>query len=159
MKTEKKTEKIRKIIELLKKDLEVLYPLTKSKKIITNSLSKIRIGLSECINLSLNFQMKRKKIKPSNNKEKNLQYFFKISKREFKISDNEVNEIKRFLELAKFQRESEIDFIRKRNSVYLFSKGKIKELKIETLKRGIELLEIIFNKIILEEKIKEASKI
>lgn len=158
MKLIKKIKKIENLLESLKRDLNVLYPLTKSKRILTDALSKIRIGLSECINLSLAFQVKRKKIKLSPDKNRNLQYFFKTSKEEFKISENEISEIKKFLELARFQRESEINFVRKRNSVYMFSKGKLRELKLKDISKGTELIEILFDKIILEEKIKNLKR-
>lgn len=148
-----KISNIKRINELIKRDLEIIYPMTKSKKVLLNVLSKLREGISECINLALILEVKKGKIKKSINSKENLSNFFKFSKKDFKISDIELIKIQEVLNLAKFQRKSEIDFSRRKDCVFLFFQGKLVKVKLSALKEYSILMEILFQKIFLHKKL------
>lgn len=144
-----KISNIKRINESIKRDLEIVYPMTKSKRILLKILSKLREGISECINLALILEFKKGKIKKSSNSEENLINFFKFSKKDFKISDIELNKIKEVFNLARFQRKSEVDFFRGKDCVFLFFQGKFVKIKLSLLREYYILMEIIFQKIFL----------
>jgi hypothetical protein len=154
MKTAIKILKIRNLIETLKNNIEVNYPLTESKKIILISLQKSRIAVSECINLILIIEAKNKRIKPSKNSKKNLEKFFSICAKDFNLSQKETEKIKEILYLAKAQRQSSMDFKRKEEIIILSKELSHEKVSIKNIEEYTKLIEIIFQKIILVEKIK-----
>jgi len=144
-----KISNIKKINESIKRDLEIIYPMTKSKRVLLNVLSKLREGISECVNFALIVELHKGKIKKYSNPEENLNNFFEFSKKDFKISEIELKKIREVLELAKFQRKSEIDFSRGKDCVFLFFQGKLVKIKIASLIEYHILMEIVFQKIFL----------
>ena len=147
-----KISKIEKISESIKRDLEILYPMTGSKRILLNALSKLREGISECINLALILEFQKGKIKKSS-PDDNLNSFFKFSKEDFKLSDLEIEKIKEILGLARFQRKSEVDFSRGKDCVFLFFQGKLVKVKLSSLMEYHTLMEVVFQKIFLHRNL------
>ncbi len=153
MKKAIKIVKIKKLIKNLDNNLKIDYPLTESKKILLISLQKSRIAISECINLGLIILEQNKKIKPSKNKETNLNNFIKNAKQEFEINQQEIEKIKEILEISRKQRQSVSDFKRKERIIILDEKLNFDELTIEKLNVYLELIKIILQKILLSEKL------
>lgn len=148
-----KISKIEKISESIKRDLEILYPMTGSKRILLNTLSKLREGISECINLALILEFQKGKIKKCSSPDDNLNSFFKFSKEDFKLSDLEIKKIKELLDLARFQRKSEVDFSRGKDCVFLFFQGKLVKVKLSSLMEYHALMEVVFQKIFLHRNL------
>jgi len=148
-----KVVKIKELIQTVKNNLEVKYPLTESKKILLISLQKIRIVLSECINLGLIILLEKKLIKSSNVKEKNLENFFKLSKEEFMLTETEIKKIREIFALAKKQRQSILDFKRNEKVVILDDNLDFQKITLEKLKNFTSFIELIFQKVLLSEEI------
>ena len=154
MNTTLKILKIKGIIENLKNNIEINYPLTDSKKIILISLQKSRIAISECINLALLIEAQNKKIKPSKNPKINLNNFFSICTKDFDISNKEIEKIKEILNLARAQRQSTMDFKRDGKIVLLSRDLNYELTNIEKIREYTKLIELVFQKITLNQNLK-----
>jgi hypothetical protein len=146
--------KIRNLIKNLKNNIEVNYPLTESKKIILISLQKSRIAISECINLVLLLEVKNKGIKQNKNPKKNLENFFSNYSKNFDLSLSEIEKIKEILRLARAQRQSLMDFKRKKDIILLSNELDYKKIKMKNIEEYTKVIEIILQKILLTEKLK-----
>lgn len=153
MKVALKILKIKGIIENLKNNTEVNYPLTESKKIILISLQKSRIGISECINLALLIEAQNKKIKPSKDPKINLSNFFSTCTKDFDLTNKEIEKIKEILNLSRAQRQSSMDFKRDGKIVLLAKDLNYEITTIDKIKEYTQLIEIIFQKIIINSKV------
>lgn len=154
MKIANKIIKIKRLIKNIEDNLEINYPLTESKKILLISLEKERIALSECINLALILEDRKKLIKPSRSKEQNLENFFNICCRDLGITNEESLKIKEVLSVSKSLRESSMDFKRNEEIVLLSKDLAFKKISLKKLKEYKNLIEILLKKIVLIEKLR-----
>jgi hypothetical protein len=144
MKIALKIIKIKNLIETLENNLENLYPLTDSKKILIISLQKMRILLSECINLSLLIGYKQGVIKKTNDKNKNLKQFFNKCVINYNLTKEQIQRLKKILIIAKNQRESSMDFKVNQKLASLSHNLNVETITFEELKIDLNLIQKLF---------------
>jgi len=153
MKISNKILVIRKFIHNLDNNLQSVYPLTESKKVLLLSLEKSRIAVSECINLALIIESNRGLIKPSKSKKKNLESFFNICCKDIGITNKEIEKIKEILLISKDLRESSMNFKRKEDIIILSEELNYKKINLKRLEEYKNFVQILLEKIILMNKL------
>jgi len=125
-----------KIIRSIDHLIYVVYPLINEPKIFIKCVGELEIAVKKLISVILFYESFFKRIKISENPEKNLQTFFEKCAEKYKISKFQMIQIKDLFELMQEHRKSQMEFMRGENYV-IFNDGKTKIINLEKVKEFI----------------------
>ncbi len=124
----------------------VTFPVVKDKKMLLKVIVEVKTSITKTINSILHYEFIYKKIRLSENQQKNFQTFVENCAPRYKITSIEISKIKELFDLIEKHHESSMEFTRGEKVVILSPEMKQRAISLEQTKEYLELAKTLTQK-------------